>query len=277
MIGRHIRNIFKENELEESSVCAKFAHTAADGKTYSVQCYSLDVIISVGYRVKSNRGVEFRQWATNVLKRHLIEGYTIRQNRLKELGASSSEEILDLLASTLKNHSLVKHPGDYVLDIIQNYAKTWHILLEYDEGRLSSSPAIQPVRNLLEHRIASNAISALKSALKKKNEASELFGIEKQNQLQGILHAVEQTFDQQPLYKTYAERSAHLLYFLIKDHPFVDGNKRIGCLIFTLYLKNCGMKLLEPNALIAISLLIAESKPKQKEILIRLLENLLDQ
>lgn len=275
-ISEHINNIFKEGELDESSVIRNFRITAADGKSYDTKHYNLDVIISVGYRVHSKRGTEFRQWATDVLKKHLIQGYTTNEKRLAERGINELQQAIQLLQKTLTRNALVNEIGTKTIQLIMSYTKTWHLLLAYDENKLTMPKKIKPSLTKLSYKMAINAIKTLKTDLGRRNEATVLFGNEYSHGLQSILGNIEQTLDGEPLYKTIEERAAHILYFIIKDHPFSDGNKRIGCLIFLLYLKiqNFIIKI-NDNGLVALALLIAESDPAQKDLIIRLIVNLL--
>lgn len=283
VITKHINNVFKEAELDRDSVCANFAHTAEDGKTYSVQHFNLDVIISVGYRVKSLRGTQFRIWATNTLRDHLVQGYTLNERRLREKGLTEMEQAVRLLARTLSTHELVNEQGRAMLDVVTHYARSWRLLLQYDENRLPESPAhpTQPVASLSPDD-SRRAIAGLKQALMAKGEATALFGQEHGGALDGILGSIEQTFGGEALYPSVESRAAHLLYFIIKDHPFADGNKRIGSFLFLLHLdrnrvltRPDGTPRFADNALVAVALLVAESDPAQKELLIRLILNLL--
>lgn len=285
VITKHINNVFKEGELDRDSVCANFAHTAEDGKTYSVQYFSLDVIISTGYRVKSSRGTQFRIWATRTLRDHLVQGYTLNEHRLREKGLTEMEQAVRLLARTLSTHELVNEQGRAVLDVVTRYARSWRLLLQYDENRLPESPA-RPTRphTSLTLDASRQAISKLKQALMEKGEATPLFGQERGDALDGILGSIEQTFGGEALYPSVEARAAHLLYFVIKDHPFADGNKRIGSFLFLFYLDRNGL-LNKPdgtprfadNALVAVALMVAESDPAHKELLIRLILNLLQE
>jgi prophage maintenance system killer protein len=275
-VSLHIRNIFKEGELVEGSVVKESLTTARDGKEYKTKYYNLDVVISVGYRIKSLRGTQFRIWATTILREHLIRGYTVYERRLAEKGLVEMEQAVALLSHTLQNHQLVDDEGRAVLDVISNYAKSWTLLLQYDEQQLSVPGHSHKVEQALDHQQVQEAIGVLKTALMKKEEASDLFGLERNEQLQGILGSINQTFDGQELYPSVAEKAAHLLYFIIKDHPFSDGNKRIGSFLFVLFLKNNGALKesgINENGLVALALLIAESDPQQKELMIRLILN----
>ncbi|KAF0200656.1 MAG: hypothetical protein FD173_2272 [Gallionellaceae bacterium] len=276
VISRHLRNIFQEGELVRDSVVALFATTAADGKTYQVDYFNLDTIISVGYRVNSTQATRFRQWATRTLREHLVQGYTLNQTRLAERGISEAQQAIELLARTLNNQALVNETGREVLALVVRYAKTWRLLLEYDEDRLSLPPGCQPARGVLNYERAVPAIAQIKSQLMERGEATPLFGLERSETLQGILGNIEQTMFGESLYCTREEKAAHLLYFVIKDHPFSDGNKRIGSFLFLLYLQQEGMTMnINENALTALALLIAESAPANKELMIRLVVNLL--
>ncbi len=276
VITKHIRNVFREGELAREAVCANFAHTAADGKTYQVEHYNLDVIISVGYRIKSQRGVRFRQWATGVLRSHLVRGYTHNAQRLAERGLGEAQAALELLSRTLQANALVDATGQAVLALIAGYAKAWRLLLQYDEDALALPPGCQPARGVLNLDTARAAITQFKTELSARAEATHLFGAERGEALAAILGNIEQTMFGDPLYKTREERAAHLLYFVIKDHPFSDGNKRIGSFLFLLYLQQEGMAMgVNETALTALALLIAESAPANKDLLIRLTVNLL--
>ena len=283
VISRHLRNLFATKELERTSVSAKNAPTAADGKIYVVDFFNLDAILSVGYRVNSKRGTQFRIWATRTLREHLLRGYTLHERRLRERGLREVEQAVELLARTLTTHDLVTDEGKAVLDVVQRYSRTWHWLFEYDEDRLPESPG-QPVApsSPLTLADARNAIASLREALGGRGEAGALFGSERNEGLAGALGAIEQTFDRQPLYRTAQERAAHLLYFVVKDHPFADGNKRIGALLFLEYLRRNGLLVrpdgqprLADTATAALTLLIAESWPPQKDLMVRLVLSLL--
>jgi len=276
VVTKHIRNVFREGELDPDSVCAKFAHTAADGKTYQVDHYNLDVVISVGYRVKSTQGTRFRQWATRVLRDYLVQGYSFNQTRLAERGLLEARQTLDLLARTLQNQALVDNTGRAVLELISGYADTWRLLLEYDEDRLAAPPGARPSKGVLDHAKASAAIADFKRELVARNEATALFGNLRGDALEGILASIEQTMFGEALYRSREEKAANLLYLVIKDHPFSDGNKRIGSFLFMLYLKQEDIAhSLNPSALTALALLIAESAPASKDLMIRLIMNLL--
>jgi prophage maintenance system killer protein len=281
VITRHVGNVFREGELAEKSN-VHFLHIA--GADRPVGFYNLDVIISVGYRVKSPRGTQFRIWATQVLRQHLIQGYTLHQRRLQERGLGDLQQALALMARTLSSRGLVSDEGQAVLEVVQRYSRAWRWLLAYDEDRLAPAFA-EPdgVPEALGLAEAQRAIDTLRRDLARCGEATPLFGQENRQALAGILGAIEQTFDGQPLYPTAQMRAAHLLYFVIKDHPFADGNKRIGTLLFLEFLRRNQLLLLpdgQPriadNGMAALALLIAESAPQQKDLIIRLVLALLE-
>ena len=276
VITKHLRNVFREGELDKTAVRAKFAHTAPDGKKYQTQFYNLDAILSVGYRVNSKRGTQFRQWATNVLRDHLVQGFTVNQSRITEKGISEMQQAVELLARTLNNQTLVTEVGRDVLSVIVGYAKTWRLLLQYDEDTLVLPAGCQPARGVLEYGFARQAIFELKQELKGRGDATDLFGFERGDALAAILGNIEQTMFGEPLYRTREEKAAHLLYFVIKDHPFLDGNKRIGSFLYLLYNRQEEIpEIISENTLTALALLIAESEPANKDLMIRLVVNLL--
>lgn len=284
VISRHLRSVFSTGELERDSVVAKNATTATDGKIYQVDYFNLDAIVSVGYRVNSKRGTQFRIWATRTLKDHLIRGYTLHEKRLREKGFGEIEQAVGLLTRTLTQHALVTDEGKAVLDVVQQYTRAWRLLLEYDEERLAPGPT-QPLAPTADLSLdeAHAIIASLREALAARGEATSLFGRERSDQLGAILAGIEQTFGGEPLYPTIQVRAAHLLYFVIKDHPFSDGNKRIGTLLFLDYLRRNqfltradGTPRLADNAMVALALLIAESDPTHKDLMIRLILNLLE-
>lgn len=260
VISRHISNIFKEGELVRDSVVAKNATTAANGKIYQVSYFNLDVIISVGYRVKSQRGVQFRQWATGVLKQHLVEGYTLNQRRLQERGIEF-EQVVQLLSQTLANQQLVTEQGAAVLQVINDYARSWSLLQGYNEQSIGDQTARQTDMARLELEQVLPAIAQLKQALIAKGEATELFAQLRGDGLASALGTLEQGFGDEWFYPNVVSRAAHLLYFVIKNHPLADGNKRTGSFLFLWYLRNNQHLLAKPvealvndNTLVALAL-----------------------
>jgi prophage maintenance system killer protein len=287
VISRHLRNVFSSGELERGATVAKNATVQREGDreiVRDIEFFNLDAVLSVGYRVNSKRGTQFRIWATRTLKEHLVRGYTMNERRLREKGLGEIEQAVGLLARTLTQHALVTNEGRAVLEVVQQYTRAWRLLLEYDEQRLAEVPVspLAPTASLsLEPARA--AILGLRDALTSRGEATGLFGQERGDGLGTLLGAIEQTFGGEPLYPTVQTRAAHLLYFVIKDHPFSDGNKRIGTLLFLEYLRMNqllrradGTPRLADNAMVALALLVAESDPGQKDLMIRLILNLLE-
>ena len=278
-IVMHMRNVFSSKELDAESTSKDFLIVRSEGQRTvrrEVKHYNLDAIISVGYRIHSKRAVRFRQWATRTLREHLVSGYTMNERRLAERGLDEARQTLELLARTLRNQALVDETGQSVLDLITRYADTWRLLLEYDEDRLKTQTGAKPATSALSLDTAVTAIKAFRRDLAAKGEATSLFGNRRGEALEAILGNVEQTMFGEPLYRSGAEKAANLLYFLVKDHPFTDGNKRIGALLFLLYLTQEGIAhRLDPRGLTALTLLIAESAPSNKDLMIRLIVNLL--
>jgi prophage maintenance system killer protein len=286
-VSLHLKNIYKVGELEESVTTEDYSAVQKEGQRgvrRKLKHYNLDAIISVGYRVNTKRGIQFRTWATHTLRDYLLRGYTLNEKRLREKGLGEIEQAVGLLARTLTQNALVTDEGRAVLEVVQQYTRAWKLLLEYDEGRLAEAP-VHPVKPAADLSLADarTVIGRLRESLAGRGEATNLFGAERGDQLHGILGAIKQTFGSQPLYPTVQARAAHLLYFVIKDHPFTDGNKRIGTLLFLEYLRRNGMLTrpdgrarLADNAMVALALLVAESEPAQKDLMIRLILNLLE-
>lgn len=275
VITKHIRNLFAEGELDEKSNVQNL-HIAGSDKP--VRFYNLDVIISVGYRVKSQRGVQFRQWATRTLKEHLVQGYTLNQRRLQERGIEF-EQALNLLSRTLVNQQCVSTDGAAVLGVIAEYARSWSLLQQYDEQSLTHQATPQTGMQALVLPEVLAGIAQLKAELITKGEATELFGQLRGEGLASAIATIEQGFGDTLFYPNVASRAAHLLYFVIKNHPLADGNKRCGSFLFLWYLRLNQHLLARPveqlindNTLVALALLVAESQPEQKELLVRLIE-----
>lgn len=287
-ITKHLNNIFKSGELEEKVVSSILEHTTPHGaikgktQTKNVKFYNLDAIISVGYRINSQRATQFRIWATKTLKEHLIKGYTLNQkhllqaqNTLKDL-----QETIALLQEKSK-HELLAGQEQEILSLLANYARTLTLLEQYDKEKLS---LIKKAKGefILKGNEARKVIENIKKELIAKKEASDLFGTDTSHRLKGILGTIYQTFDGKELYPSLEEKAAHLLYFIIKDHPFIDGNKRIASFLFVYFLnkndylyKPNGEKKINDNALTALALLIAISNPNEKDKFIKLITNLL--
>ncbi|MBP6132938.1 MULTISPECIES: virulence protein RhuM/Fic/DOC family protein [Thauera] len=280
VITKHLRNVFRDGELAEEAVCANFAHTAADGKTYQTKFFNLDAILSVGYRVNSKRGIHFRQWATRVLKEHLTRGYTLDRQRL-EHNARELEAALLLVRRTLSNAELAHDAGSGLAEIVVRYTQTFLWLQRYDEGLLTD-PRGHPGGALPAVGEARAGIATLKADLVAKGQASALFGNERDDGLAALLGNLDQTVFGEPAYPTLESRAAHLLYFVVKNHPFSDGNKRIGAFLFAGFLHRNGRlfgadgsPVVNDVGLAALSLLVAQSRPDEKDVLIRLIMNML--
>lgn len=284
VITKHIRNVLKDKELAEDAVCAKFAHTAEDGKSYSVQFYSLDMILSVGYRVNSTQATQFRIWATQTLKDHLLKGYTVNENRLKEGTTAKLKELEQTIAliTSVKNMSLSDSESEGLLTIIKQYTDTWTTLVAYDDGKL------QKVSSKKKGKVPSSestfdAIATFKENLLKKGQATEIFAQERNpGDFAGVLQGLGQTFGGAELYPGVEVKASHLLYFVVKDHLFVDGNKRTGAFLFLRFLhennhlvNRKGDIKINDSALTALTLLVAKSDPKEKEIMIALITQLI--
>lgn len=280
VIARHIRNVFMEGELERDAVCAKFACTAEDNKTYQVDHYNLDVIISVGYRVKSSRGVLFRKWATQKLKQHLVQGYTINQQRFGE-NARTLETALVLVRKVIQSSDMNSDLGYGLVEITNRYTQTFRWLQRYDEGLLNE-PAGQIGGLLPTVTDATAKLQNLKRSLMTKGEATDLFANPRGDGLAAILGNLDQSVLGEPAYPTIESKAAHLLYFVVKNHPFSDGNKRSGAFLFVDFLYNNqrlfnknGEAVINDTGLAALTLLVAESDPKQKSTLIQLIMTML--
>lgn len=280
VITKHLRNVFRDEELVEESVCAKFAQTAGDGKTYQTRFFNLDAILSVGYRVNSKRGVQFRQWASRILKDYLVRGYALDRQRL-EHNARELEAALLLVRRTLSNAELAREAGSGLAEIVVRYTQTFLWLQRYDEGLLTD-PRGHPGGALPPLDEARAGIATLKADLLAKGQASALFGLERDDGLAALLGNLDQTVFGAPAYPTLESRAAHLLYFVVKNHPFADGNKRIGAFLFAGFLHRNdrlfgadGSPVVNDVGLAALALLVAQSRPAEKDVLIRLIMNML--
>ena len=281
-ISLHLKNIYTEHELDENSTTEVFSVVRQEGKRQvqrSLKHYNLDAIISVGYRISSKRATQFRQWATQTLKQFLVQGYAINQKRLQEKGVEFSQAVA-LLSQTLTNQALISDEGKAVIGVVQDYARTWSLLQAYDEQNLAAISVQQPEMKPLVFEDVLAAISQLKQELIAKGEATELFGQLRSDGLASAIATIEQSFGGELFYPNIASRAAHLLYFVIKNHPLADGNKRTGSFLFLWYLHQNQALLAKPvnelindNTLVALALLVAESLPEQKELMIRLVEH----
>ncbi|KJS74861.1 MAG: virulence protein RhuM/Fic/DOC family protein [Serpentinimonas sp.] len=278
----HLKNIFSDNELDEMATAKEILVVQTEGSRQvkrRLKHYNLDAIISVGYRVNSTRATRFRQWATGVLRQHLVEGYSLNQQRLRERGIAF-EQALDLLSRTLANQQLVSAEGEAVLGVIADYARSWSLLQGYDEQSLAGQTGKQQGMRSLKLDEVLTAIAQLKAELMAKGEATELFGQLRGAGLASAIATIEQGFGDELFYPNVASRAAHLLYFVIKNHPLADGNKRTGSFLFLWYLRlNQHLlgqpveRLINDNTLVALALLVAESKPEQKDLMVKLVEH----
>ncbi|WP_368648406.1 virulence protein RhuM/Fic/DOC family protein [Castellaniella ginsengisoli] len=281
-INEHIQNVYLEGELDQPATIRKFRIVRQEGSRQvqrDIAHYNLDVIISVGYRVKSQQGTRFRQWATQVLRQHLTQGYTLSQQRFAQ-NAAELEAALTLVKKAAAGAALTTDQGRGLVDVIARYTHTFLWLQRYDEGLLAE-PTGSPGGVLPSPDEAHAGIARLKADLMARREATHLFGNERDDHFIAILGNLDQTVFGEPAYPTIEAKAAHLLYFVIKNHPFSDGNKRIGSYLFVDFLARNG-RLLRHNepvindvGLAALALLVAESDPKAKEVMIRLIENML--
>ncbi len=269
VISRHIKNIFKSGELNKNSVVAKIATTASDGKIYQVDYYNLDVILSVGYRVDSKKATQFRIWATKTLKQHLLKGYTINKKQISKNYQSFTKAISNIKA-VLPEKQKVRN--EEILELVNVFANTWLSLDAYDKEkfpkRIYSKKRIEITAEELQ-----DVLQKFKEELKKKKQASELFGQERNKEaVRGVIGSVFQSFDGKDVYPSVEEKSAHILYFIIKNHPFIDGNKRSAAFSFVWFLRKADILRVAftPEALTALTVLIAESNPKDKDKMIKL-------
>jgi len=283
-IGLHLRNVYKEKELEESVTTEESSVVQIEGNRHvrrKVRLYNLDAIISVGYRVNSKRGTQFRIWATNVLRNHLVNGYTINEKRLKAQQNKINE--LQDAVRLLGNIAQIQDVSDEakgIVQIISEYTRALNILDDFDHQRLALPKGTKKSKYKMTYDEARNIIDQMRH----KFRDSALVGQEKDKSFQGSIGAIYQTFDNKDVYPTIEAKAAHLLYFVTKNHSFVDGNKRIAAALFICFLQNnsillCkdGSKRIDDNALVALTLMIAASKPAEKEIMIKVILNLLNE
>ena len=271
-ITRHIQNIFKDHELEETSVCSFFEHTAEDGKKYRVQYYNLDMIISVGYRVNSKQGIIFRKWATKVLKDYMIKGYAVNQKRLEYL--EKTIRLIDI--ANRIDDELENDQAREILRVIGDYSKALNLLDDYDHRTLKNIKGAKDQRKIT-YEDCMKLIKKLRF-----NEESDLFSIERNNGLASIINNIYRTFDGKEVYQSVEEKAVNFLYLIVKDHIFIDGNKRIAATLFIYFLNfyqilyKGDKQLIDNNTLTALTLLIAQSNPKEKDILVDLVMNFLN-
>lgn len=262
-IGKHINNALKEELSGQNTVVAKFATTASDGKKYMVEHYNLDAIISIGYRVKSKRGIEFRRWANCVLKEYIIKGYAVNHNRMNQLN-----EVIRVMKRA-ENSLDTKQ----VLTVVERYGQALELLDAYDHQNMER-PKGNKATYILTYEECRKVIDNMKFG-----DSSSLFGNEKDDSFKGSIGTIYQSFAGEDLYPTLEEKAANLLYFVTKNHSFFDGNKRIAATIFLYFLdkndalfKN-GEKLIDDHTLVALTIMIAESNPEEKEMMISVIMN----
>ncbi len=279
-INEHIRNVLVSGELQKDSVIRKFRITAQDGKIYQTIGYNLDMIISVGYRVNSIKGTRFRQWATGVLREHLMQGYSLDRHRF-ESNASELEAAMSLIRKTAQSPELRVDTGRGLLDIVTRYAQTFLILQRYDDGLLAH-PHGEIGGQLASMEAIREGLLQLKYDLMGRGEATDWFAKENGTGLESLWGNLEQTVFGEAAYPTIESKAAHLLYFVIKNHPFVDGNKRAAAYLFVDFLNRNGRLCDEKGELVindiglaALALLVAESDPSQKPVMISLVMNML--
>ncbi len=282
-IGLHLKRIYSEGELDEMATTEDSSVVQREGRrhvTRQIKHYNLDAIISVGYRVNSKKGVQFRQWATGVLRQHLLRGYTLNQKRFED-NARELEKALLLIRKTAESPALSRESGKGLVDVVTSYTRTFLWLWRYDEGLLTE-PSGQEGGVLPTIEEARQIIALLRADLIHRGEAGSLFGQERGDSFLSILGNLDQSAFGQPAYPTVEAKAAHLLYFVIKNHPFSDGNKRSAALLFLDFLNRNGRLVREDGTLVvndvglaALALLVAESDPKDKDVLIRLIMNML--
>ena len=280
-ISEHTRNIFAEGELDLKQTVRKFRTVRTEGKkevSRQLDHYNLDLILSIGYRVNSKRGTQFRQWATQRLKDYLVKGYAINQLRLDQL-----RQTIQLIQQGSQSENLNLKEAKGLLEIISNYTESFILLNQFDSNKFTEGQLNENITYEISFTEAVSAIKELKQQLIKKKEASNLFGNQKDESFKGLLGNIVQTFDDEYLYKSIEEQAAHLLYFVIKNHPFTDGNKRIGAFLFVWFLeknkhrfKKSGEVKINDNGLVALALLVAQSNPDDKELMIKLIINLIN-
>ena len=285
VITKHIKNTLITKELKKNEVSAIFAHTASDGKVYKTYFYNLDMIIAVGYRVNSVYGTQFRICANKIIHDYLVKGFLVNQNRLKQkqkIKLSELQRTILLLQDVMKRNTLEKEEATGFLEVMTDYTKTWVILNNYDRKSLQYSVKTNRKAILFSYEKAKELIFEFKKDLQKRKQVSKFFGVEKDVGLSCILENLNQEIVKEPIYKSIEEKAAHLFYLIIKDKVFIDGNKRIASFLLLLFLKNNnllynkkGEKVIDSAGLIALALLVSESRVQEKDVIISLIINLL--
>lgn len=279
-IVKHIQNIYKSDELLEVSTCSILEQVAADGKLRKMKLYNLDIILSVGYRVNSKSATQFRQWATQRLKDYLVKGYAINEKRLEEAESKFKElkQAVKLLESVVNAKEITGDEAQGLLKVLSDYAFALDILDQYDHQTLKISETEDKEIFKISYTETIKAIEGLKT----KFGGSNLFGNEKDDSFKSSLATIYQTFDGIDLYPSIQEKAGHLLYFVTKNHSFSDGNKRIAAFLFVWFLERNALlyheekKVIDDNALVALTLMIAESKPDDKEMMVKVIINLIN-
>lgn len=284
-VSYHLKNIYKSGELGKESTTEKISVVQKEGKREvkrNISFYNLDAIISIGYRVNSKRATRFRIWATRVLKEYIVQGYALNREKLQAQKLEELTKTIQLINQSLKAQELSTNEAKGFVEIIGNYAKSWALLQGYDEQSLQEVSQAKDARFILDYDEALEAIAELKKVLMSKGEATQLFGQEKAGEFKGNLLNIYQSFAGEELLSSIEQKAANLLYYVIKGHPFNDGNKRIGAYLFVLFLhKNAvlhkpnGETKINDNALASLALLVATSAPEQKDIIIKLIINML--
>ncbi len=281
MISRHLTKLFIEQELDKASVVAKNATTGADGKIYQVEYFNLDVVISIGYRVKSIEGTQFRIWANKILKEYLIKGYAINEKRLKDQAKQLEglKNTVALLSNVLENKELNSDEATGLLKVVTDYAYALDILDKYDHQQLTIEGTTSASLFIIQYVDAIKAIFDLKV----KFGGGLLFGNQKDESFKSSIATIYQTFEGIDLYPSVEEKAANLLYFVVKNHSFSDGNKRIAAYLFVWFLdknkilyRKDGTKRIADNALVALTLMIAESKSDEKEMMVKVVVSLIN-
>lgn len=277
VITKHINNILNTKELYKEEVCAKFAHTTQHGsmegktQTRNLEYYNLDMIISVGYRVNSKQGIAFRRWANQILKDYILKGVAINQKRLDYL--EKKVQIVDIITRSLDN--IKDKDLKQVLKVISNYSKGLDLLDDYDHRKLKVNTGTKS-NEKITYKECINIINTLKF-----NEQSNIFALERDKGLESIINNIYQTFDEEDIYPTIEEKAANFLYITVKNHVFIDGNKRIAATLFIYFLQfynilyQNNIPIIDNNTLASLTILIAESNPKEKEVMVDLILNIL--
>ncbi len=275
-IGLHLRNIFSDGELDEAATTEESSVVQMEGDRRvrrSVRFYNLDAIISVGYRINSKRGTQFRIWATRVLRDHILRGYTVNETRLRDLN-----QAVRLISGVVERRDLSGDEATALLRVVGEYSRALDLLDDYDHQRVRAPRATGVTAYMMDHAEAMHVVGQLRQRF----GGSDIFGVEKDAGLESALGAVMQTAGGQDVYPSLEEKAAHLLYFLVKNHAFIDGNKRIAAALFLWFLERNGglysrggAQLISDAALVATTLMISESHPKEKDVLVRIVTHLL--